>query len=206
MDRNERRRAWEDPVRAVLEAMAPLPEEEWAFARGLFAESTLERGASLTSVGQVADRFAVVLTGLLRKVHVTEKGRTVVRGFSRAGSFAGAYASLLTGQPSYLAVEAVIPSRLLVLRWPDMLVLYERHVCWQIFGRKVAEAQLLEREERAQDLLTLSASERYERFVAAHRDVLEHLRSADVASYLGITPVSLSRLRGRRGRARMGTG
>jgi CRP-like cAMP-binding protein len=55
----------------------------------------------------------------------------------------------------------------------------------------------VEREERAHELLTASATERYARFCAAHRSLLPRLRDYDIASYLGITPVSLSRIRGR---------
>jgi CRP-like cAMP-binding protein len=61
----------------------------------------------------------------------------------------------------------------------------------------MAEAMLLEREARAHELLTLTATERYTRFRDTHRELLSLLRSYDIASYLGITPVSLSRLRAR---------
>lgn len=64
----------------------------------------------------------------------------------------------------------------------------------------MAELTLLEREARAHELLTLSASERYARFCETHRALLPELRSYDIASYLGITPVSLSRLRARKAR------
>jgi len=96
-----------------------------------------------------------------------------------------------------LSVEAVEETRLFVLDWSELEALYARHVCWQIVGRRFAETTLLEREARAHELLTLSATERFERFCASHRALLPRLRNYDIASYLGITPVSLSRLRAR---------
>jgi CRP-like cAMP-binding protein len=127
----------------------------------------------------------------------TARGKRVVRGFGGPGSVVGAYASLLTREPSHLRVEALEPTRLFVWPWSETESLYARHVCWQIVGRRIAEANLLEREQRAHQLLTASATERYRRFCETHRELMPRLRDYDIASYLGITPVSLSRLRAR---------
>jgi len=108
-----------------------------------------------------------------------------------------AYASLLTRQPSHLRVEALEPTQLFVLSWSEIDTLYARHVCWQIVGRRLAETQLVEREQRAHELLTASATERYRRFCETHRELLPRLHDYDIASYIGVTPVSLSRLRAR---------
>jgi len=148
----------------------------------------------LTAAGEVADRLGFVVSGLICKSHVTERGSRMVRGFGGPGSIVGAYVSLLTGAPSYLQVEALHPTELFVLDWAQMESLYARDTCWHILGRKFAEAQLI---VRAHELMTLSATERYARFCETHRDILPQLRSHDIASYLGITPVSLSRLRAR---------
>jgi len=157
----------------------------------------LTRGEFLTRAGEAADEVGFVVKGLFRKAHVTPRGKPIVRGFGGAGSVIGAYVSLLTGEPSYLDVEALCESELFVLKWSELNALYARHACFQTIGRRLAELTLLEREARAHELLTLSASERYARFRETHRALLPELRSYDIASYLGITPVSLSRLRKR---------
>jgi CRP-like cAMP-binding protein len=185
-------------VRPLLERLAPIPEREWRHVVRKLRLERLAKGEALTRAGEVADRFGFVASGLVRKLHVTEKGRSVVRGFGGPGDIVGAYASLLTGTPSHLSVEALAPSELFVLDWAELGALYERHVCWQILGRRMAEHFLLEREQRAHELLTLSARERYEAFCRTHRPLLPALRNYDIASYLGITPVSLSRLRASR--------
>jgi CRP-like cAMP-binding protein len=190
-------------VLPVIAALAPLPRREWAYVERRLVLESLAPGQSLTRAGEVADRFGFVVSGLIRKLHVTARGKRVVRGFGGAGSVVGAYASLLTGQPSHLTVEALEPTQLFVLRWSELQALYQRHVCWQIVGRRLAELNLVEREQRAHELLTASASERYARFCTSHQSLLPRLRDYDIASYLGITPVSLSRLRARR-RKRVG--
>src|SRR6187402_3368430 len=83
-------------VRPALSSLAALPEREWRYFEQRLRPELLGRGEALTRAGEVADRLGFVVSGLVRKVHVTERGRSVVRGFGWAGSIVGAYASLLT--------------------------------------------------------------------------------------------------------------
>jgi CRP-like cAMP-binding protein len=181
----------------VLDRLSPMPQREFAYLESCLSFRRLKRGEFLTRAGEVADQVGFVVNGLFRKVHVTVRGKTIVRGFGGPGAVVGAYVSLLTGAPSYLNVEALRDSELFVLPWSKLNALYDRHSCFQTLGRRLTELTLLEREARAHELLTLSASERYARFRETHRELLPQLRSYDIASYLGITPVSLSRIRGR---------
>jgi CRP-like cAMP-binding protein len=185
-------------VLPVLRQLADIPAAEWAYFERRLSWLELAPGQALSEAGVVADRLGFVVEGLVRKLHLTERGKRVVRGFGGPGSVVGAYASLLTQQPSHLRVEALETTRLFVLPWSEIDALYARHVCWQIVGRKIAEANLVERELRAHELLTASATERYRRFCETQRELLPRLHDYDIASYLGIAPVSLSRLRGRR--------
>lgn len=181
----------------VLRRLSAIPAAEWRYLAPRLELETLRAGACFTRAGEVADRLGFVVSGLIRKLNVSDRGQPFVRGFGGAGSVVGAYVSLLTREPSYLSVEALSDCELFVLPWSELEALYERHVCWQIVGRKFAEATLIEREARAHELLTLSAAERFSRFCVTHCALLPALRSYDIASYLGITPVSLSRLRAR---------
>lgn len=187
-------------MRSLLEKLSPLPEAEWRYLERRLRFCELAAEGVLTREGEIADCFGFVVSGLIKKAHVTERGRVVVRGFGGPGSLVGAYASLLTQRPSHLRVEALLSSELWLVDWKIMPELYARHACWQTMGRRIAESMLLEREARAHELLTLNATERYALFCQTHRELLPHLRGIDIASYLGISPVSLSRLRARRAR------
>jgi len=187
----------EQHVLPLLRRLTAIPAREWRYVRARLVLRRLPAGAALTRAGDVGAELGFVVSGVIRKLYVSERGRPTVRGFGGPGSVVGAYVSLLTREPSYLSVEALTDAVLFVLPWSEVEVLYGRHSCWQTVGRKLAEATLIERETRAHELLTLSAAERFERFCASHRELLPELRSYDIASYLGITPVSLSRLRAR---------
>ena len=198
------RRAHEH-VLPILRRFCDIPAAEWRYAAGLLELRRLAAGATLTRAGEVAHHFGFVVSGLIRKLHVSERGKPVVRDFGGPGAIVGAYVSLLTRERSYLTVEALAPSELFVLEWQKLELLYARHPCWQTLGRRIAERFVVEREQRAHELLTLTAAERYTAFCAAHQAVLPQLRAYDIASYLGITPVAFSRLKARElsARARM---
>lgn len=181
----------------ALERLAKVPAVEWRHLSRKLSVVRLDQGEALTRAGEVAKSFGFVARGLIRKQSVTASGRNIVRGFGGPGAWVGAYASLLTGEPSHLSVEAVVPTELHVLAWSEMSALYARHPVWQEIGRRLAEQFVLERETRAHELLTLSATERYAAFRRSHRAILPLLKNYEIASYLGITPVSLSRLRAR---------
>ena len=187
-------------IRHFVEAVAPVPPAEWSHFEGMLRSVHLERGQVLTRAGEVADRFAFVARGVVRKVHVTPQGRSVTRGFGGPGELVGAYVSLITQTLSHLTVEALVDTQVISVAWQSFVQLYDRHPCWDRVGRRIAEQALVERETRALELLTLSAAERYSRFCAQHAAILPSLHQYDIASYLGITPVSLSRLRSQRSR------
>ena len=62
------------------------------------------------------------------------------------------------------------------------------------FGKKIAEMHFIKREQREADFLKFTAEERFTRFVNRYPNLAKQLKKKDIASYLGITPVSLSRL------------
>jgi CRP-like cAMP-binding protein len=165
-------------------------------------ELSLPSGEFLVRAGQTSSVFGLVLQGLLRKFYTTPKGKELTRGFAVAGELVGAYASLLTSSPSLLSVQALENCRILTMDFAHLQQLYDRYPSWNKLGRRIAEELFLEREEREFTLLTLSAGERYERFRRARPDIVERIPQYEVASYLGVTPVSLSRIRARGKKAR----
>lgn len=177
--------------------MADVPAAEWEFLADRLRVVKLDPGERFTEFGEIADRFGVVTEGVLCKRYVIHTGEGFVRGFAAEGELAGAYVSLLTKAPSELSVEAVTRAEVLIVPYAVMDILYARHVCWERIGRRLAESFLVEREYRAAQLLTCDATARYLNFLATHDHLIGRVREADVASYLGITPVSLSRIKAR---------
>jgi CRP-like cAMP-binding protein len=183
-----------DEMLGFLRQLAPIPDAEWRHARTLVRPGRLARGAFLTRAGDIAVEFGWVVRGLVRKYYLDRNDNEVIRGFAAEGQLAGAYASMLSGAPSLINVQALEDTDLLMVRYADWLTLYRGHACWQELGRRVAETLLLEREDRELQLLRLSAAERYQRFQREHGQLVARVPQYLIAAYLGITPVALSRI------------
>lgn len=192
------RAAAEAVLRKSLFQMARVPDSEWEIVRAQLTLRVLERGQCLTRIGEVATEYGWMMTGILRRFSISAEGREVVKGFVEPGRFAGDYRSLLAGVTSNQTVEAMKRSHLLVGTYSEFVKLYDRHPCWQEVGRKLAEYLFLLRDQRESELLSLSATERYERFLQEHASLVGRIPQHQIASYLGVTPVSLSRLIARR--------
>jgi CRP-like cAMP-binding protein len=106
--------------------------------------------------------------------------------------------SCLTGLPSLVTIEALSDGNYLSFPYAVLTELFEQRMAWQKFGRLMAEYLGLGLEERMVSLLLLSPEERYRALLTGPRKkILERVPQHYIANYLGMTPVSLSRIRNR---------
>ncbi|MCA9609020.1 MAG: Crp/Fnr family transcriptional regulator [Myxococcales bacterium] len=188
----------EDVLRRALDALAPLTPREWEVGRAAAKLIRLEAGEPWESAGDVPSRFGVVARGLVRKYYVDVEGRERIRAFVSEGGFVGAYAALLTGGVSELHIQALEPTELWSLDHQHLRGLAVRgEGAWERRARVLAETAFVEREGRERELLTLSATERWLALCRREPELVERARQKHLASYLGITPVALSRIRAR---------
>ncbi|NVJ01763.1 Crp/Fnr family transcriptional regulator [Myxococcus sp. AM009] len=181
-----------------IAALAPLPASEWLKAEALAREQALDKRALFLRPGDSADRFGLVLQGVFRAVRVSARGEESIKAFRAEGELIGAYAEMLQGQPSMTSIEALEPGRVLAFQARDLQALEAGHACWAQLARRVAEQHYILKERREQEFLDLSAEERLERFWQEHPHLHGRVPQRDVAAYLGITEVALSRIVSRR--------
>lgn len=184
----------------AITRLSPVPEPQWLRAEALGREEKLKKKALFLAPGQPADRFGFVIQGVFRAYRVTAAGEESIKAFRAEGELVGAYAELLQGIPSLTFLEAIEDSVVLAFRTADMTQLEQGHPCWSQLARRVAEHQFVLKERREQEFLDLSAEERLARFEAEHSHLAGRVSQRDIAAYLGITPVALSRIVTRRKR------
>lgn len=181
-------------LRRALASVAPLSDQALqAFPRP--RRLALVPGAVFLAAGEPARETAFVHSGGLREYYLLPDGRERTRSFNLPGEFAGSLSDLLAAAPSRLCVVAEVPSVLLLTRWPDYLALVESSLDWQRFARRLAERLYLRKVEREYELLALDAADRYRAALARWPTLEQVFRQHHIASYLGVTPVHLSRLR-----------
>jgi CRP-like cAMP-binding protein len=179
-------------------AAPPVAELDGLVARG--RRGLLAKGDSLARLGDVEHRLAFLHTGVVR-YHVVDpdSGADITKDFSFAPSFAVSFGSAVRGQPARVAVSAV--EDCVVTLWPARALdeLYDQGgIEWQRFGRKIAEQLYVRKEERELAFLTADADARYDAMLASFPPAVTRIPQHLLASYLGITPESLSRLKRRR--------
>ncbi|MBC7171950.1 MAG: Crp/Fnr family transcriptional regulator [Polyangiaceae bacterium] len=158
----------------------------------------LARREHFLRVGEAATHVAFVVEGLLREHFVLADGAERTKAFVVEGGVTGSLADLLGDEPSRASIVAEERSRLLVGSYADLRALGKTFPAWERYGRRMLERLLVAKALREYELLGLDAEARYDAFSARHPGLEARVAAHHVASYLGITPVHLSRLRRRR--------
>ena len=177
-----------------LKSLAPFSEIELNAAKALFKIIILQKNDFFVKAGHFSDRIAFVQSGLLRS-YFTTKDKEVTTFFALPGSVCMDARSFLVMKQSLESIEALVTSELLVIDRKDLYTLYHENWKWQKVGRLLLEKYFIASEERTIALQSLTAHELYEQFVAEFPDVVQMVPQHYIASYLGITPETLCRVR-----------
>ena len=179
--------------RIFLEAR--LSESDLTRFEKLWKEKQFSKKQFLTEAGHVERYFYVVLEGVQAIYLIDQKGDKRVLGFSFNGSPSGVYDSFLDQSPSHYFLEALTDSALLALSHTDYMKLFNTYPSFERWGRLFHQEVLIGRVKREVELLTLSAKERYIRFMRRCPPELLQIPQKYLASYLNMTPETFSRLR-----------
>ncbi|WP_236517696.1 Crp/Fnr family transcriptional regulator [Sandaracinus amylolyticus] len=186
-------------LRRAFSAIAPIDDDAWREIAPHFVPRRLARGERLLRAGEVARVAAFVCRGALRESTVGADGREHAKSFCLEGDLSGSLADLiagLDGAPSRSAIEALEPTELLCADYPT-LRRELRAETWSAVARGIAERLALAKAEREHELLALDAEQRWLALLARRPDLPGRIAQRHLASFLGITPEALSRLRAR---------
>lgn len=184
-------------IYAVLRQLSPIPLEEWNAFKALAAYRSIAKNAHFVREGGPTDSIAICVSGLFRLYYTTPDGSEYNKSFCGKNDFLASYSALLLNTPSFFSVQALMDSELVVIRFADFQALYARNVCWERLGRILIERLFVKKETRERELLMLSAEKRYLLFIEKYGHHAKNIPQYHIASYLGITPVALSRIRGK---------
>jgi CRP-like cAMP-binding protein len=186
-----------DQLRAALRRVAPLTDEDCLQLDSAARFVELARGEQFLRAGDVATQCGTLLAGIVREHYPLADGREVTRGFAGPGDGVGSLSDLIGGEPSRSSVVAETDARIAVVPWATLRELARTQRAWTHFLARVTERLYLRKAEREYELLALDAAERYERFRVRYAALEDRIPLRAVASYVGITPEHLSRLRRR---------
>ena len=172
-----------------------LPDEEEFKIKKIVRERTIPQGYKFVCEGEVPTKFAFVHEGFFRYYYLKEKGVEFTKSFITQGNFISAYSAMITEKPSPMFIEALTDSVLYEIHYSDWLVLRDGDPCWNQLLIKMLEKAFSIKEMRERELLLLDAKQRYKNFQRDFPEIERSIKQHLIASYLGISPVSLSRIR-----------
>ena len=181
-------------LKNTFNKLVHLEAEEWAAIRICIKERSFKKGAFLCREGQVEDYLSVIYEGTCRGFY-NKAGEEISVAFMFANDYVSAYYSFLSRRPSLMAIQALSPVTVLSIGKTDLDRLCDTYKNAERIGRLNAERIYRRKEEREISLLTLSATERYLELRNRNPNLLQQISLKHIASYLGIQPASLSRIR-----------
>jgi len=151
----------------------------------------------LVEQGEISDAVYFVQAGILRYYLTTVNGSEINKSIRIAPCIVGSTVALVTGQPSALNISCFTETNALKISWKAFQQQMDYSHSLEHFYRRGIETLFIEREQRELSLLMDTAQQRYLHFVERYAAVLDQIPLYHVASYIGITPVALSRIRKR---------
>lgn len=158
-----------------------------------FKVKRIKKGDLILKRGQIAYQYFYIKSGALRFFY-GEGDQQLTAWIIFQGEFFAEISSLSPQKPTRFNIEAIENSELFYIDKPEMEKLYKQFPAWQEFGRITWEAMAVRMIDQIISFQTLSAEERYLEFMA-NSELLQRVTVKQIASYLGITPNALSRIR-----------
>lgn len=180
-------------IEQILRAFS-ISDEEWALFHARTQLRHVEDGAFLLRAGEPVKDVYFCNQGLFRLFYTLADGREFTKSFSLASEFVTSYGAMISGGESYFAVQALEDSVVIQIPYSLLQELTDRSHAWERLMRRCAEQLYMKKEERERELLYLSATERLLAFRRKYPGLEARIPQYQIASYLGINPVSLSRI------------
>jgi len=178
-----------------LEGKVELSEEEKQLCKSFFIPKKLRKRQYILQEGDVCKYITFVEKGMLRSYTIDEKGSEHIMQFAFEGWWISDQFSFLTGEPAIYTIEALEDSELLLLSRPAEEQLLQKIPKFEKYFRILLQNSLIATQRRLISSLSQGAEERYQQLINVCPTIPQRVPQHMMASFLGITPETLSRIR-----------
>ena len=180
---------------SYLKNKISLSEDEVALIRAGATLKKLRRRQYLLQEGEIWKYNAFVASGFLRAFSIDDKGQEHILNFAPENHWTGDRESLTNRTPSHLNIDAVEDSEVVLITKDN----FDR-LCQQIpqlndFINAILHKSFLVSQRRIHDIISLSADEKYQNFLERFPVIAQRVPQHMIASYIGVTPETLTRIR-----------
>jgi CRP-like cAMP-binding protein len=180
----------------TIESIISLSKEEMDIVTTLFKEKSYKKGEFFLADGQVCKQVGFVSKGLLR-YYINHDGEDKTYDFAQENNFVCNYESFIPRTPSTKNIQALEDCELMQISYDDLQLFYKTINQAERFGRIVIEQVFIQTLQDLSSFYTDTPELRYEKILKKHPDLLQRMSQYHIASYVGVKPQSLSRIRKR---------
>jgi len=178
-----------------LDGRATLSDADFERVKTVFTPRRIRKRQYFLQEGDVAKNHAFVTRGCLRMYRVDDKGQEHIFQFSIENWWAGDRESVISGKPSKYNIEALEDSELLVTTQAQMDEITDTIPAMRQLFQVISERNVIATQNRIHAAISYTAEEKYLDFIQTYPDIFQRVPQQMIASYLGITRETLSRIR-----------
>lgn len=187
-----------EQIKAYLDQIATISEKDWLFFTSKLQRRFIPKKENFLKVNDIENHISFIESGVVRLYIPKENPeKEITFGFSFENQFVSAYDSFLTQRPSAYQLQALTDTTLLSMTYNDLQAVYKTTQIGNLIGRLTAERLFLLKSNREQNLLNLTAEERYVKLFKERPQLLKVIPLKYISSYIGVTAQALSRIRKR---------
>jgi len=190
-----------EPLLTYFAKLILLSKEEKELVKEKFKSRLFRKRQYLLQEGDVCTQFYFVVRGCLRMYKIDEKGSVHILQFAAENWWIIDLGSFHSLQPSVLNIDALEDTMVLQISRDDLISLYTAAPKFNLIFRVLIENSFVKLQERLLQTISSTTEERYQSFLERYAHLTNRLSQMQIASYLGITPEFLSRLRSKQGKS-----
>jgi len=183
-------------IRDYFEKTARMTDRDWQIFSSKLKRREFPKKHILLKAGQTENHLSFIETGIVR-FYIPAEAYDLTFSFAFENSFVSGYDSFLTQRPSTYNAETLTKTTLWQLTYNDLQEIYNETEIGNTIGRKAGEELFLKKSKRELSLLNESAEQRYLNLFTEQPELIKQIPLKYIASYIGITPQALSRIRKR---------
>ncbi len=185
-----------EEVKKFLESIYPINSSDWDFISSKLYEEKFKKKSTLVKLGGIENHMSFLSEGIVR-YFIPKEESDLTFGFLFENEFVTAYDSFITQTPSQYQIETLTNAIMWRISFEDLHDIYEKTESGNFIGRRMAENMFLIKSKREISLLSKTAEERYTDLFRERPNLIKQIPLKYIASYIGVTPQALSRIRKR---------
>ena len=186
-----------DQLKENLSLLIKFSDDEWRIIKSCYTPQIVQKKNLLLREGDTCRYVWFINKGLTRIYYINKEGEEVSTDFLKEGQFVTNFRSFITQTTATINIDALEPCELLAMSFEDRKVILEKVAEGEKLGRLTAEHVFLKLFPRFEYFYLEKPEDRYKRFVQEYPEIIQRVPLHYIASYLGIKPETLSRIRNR---------